>query len=92
MPDRSRVTRRRLLAAGWPAETPTLVVSRAGCADALHSSHALANLADAQALHAGRPTVVTVGVGAQEVGAAVAKPVHAAAASQPLPRKTPAPT
>lgn len=80
--------RRRLLAAGWPAETPTLVVSRAGCADALHSTHALANLADAQALHAGRPTVVTVGVGAQ----AVAKPVHAAAASQPLPRKTPAPT
>ena len=83
--------RRRLLAAGWPASAPTLVVSRAGCADALHSSHTLADLADAQALHAGRPTVVTVGVGAQAVSANVAKPAHAAAASQPLPRKTPAP-
>jgi uroporphyrin-III C-methyltransferase len=83
--------RRRLLAAGWPAETPTLVVSRAGCADALHSSHTLADLADAQAGHAGRPTVVTVGVGAQAIAAPVAKPAHATAASQPRPRKTPAP-
>ncbi|MFN8850546.1 MAG: uroporphyrinogen-III C-methyltransferase [Inhella sp.] len=83
--------RRRLLAAGWPAETPALVVSRAGCADALHSSHALADLADAQALHAGRPTVVTVGVGAQEVGAVVAKPVHAGCGFPTPPQENPRP-
>lgn len=55
---------RRLLDAGWPADTPTSVVSRAGCADALASEHALARLADATALHGGRPTVVVVGAGA----------------------------
>lgn len=56
---------RRLLQAGWAPEAPVLVVSRAGCADALVSEHALADLAPAALLHAGRPTVVTVGVGAQ---------------------------
>jgi uroporphyrin-III C-methyltransferase len=55
---------RRLLAAGWPADTPVSVVSRAGCADALGSEHALSDLAAAALLHKGRPTVVTVGVGA----------------------------
>lgn len=59
---------RRLMQAGWSAEAPTLVVSRAGCADALVSAHALADLAAAGLLHAGRPTVVTVGVGAQAAG------------------------
>jgi uroporphyrin-III C-methyltransferase len=58
---------RRLLAGGWAANTPTLVVSRAGCLDALHSSHALQDLATASLLHKGRPTVVTVGVGARAV-------------------------
>ncbi|MFO1251227.1 MAG: uroporphyrinogen-III C-methyltransferase [Inhella sp.] len=58
---------RRLLAAGWAADTPTLVVSRAGCADALSSSHALQDLPAATLLHSGRPTVVTVGVGARAV-------------------------
>jgi len=55
---------RRLRAAGWPADTPACVVSRAGCADQLVSEHRLDTLAQATVLHAGRPTVVTVGVAA----------------------------
>lgn len=55
---------RALLAAGWPADTPASVVSRAGCTDRLASQHALADLAAAALLHAGRPSVVTVGAGA----------------------------
>ncbi|MBN8505883.1 MAG: uroporphyrinogen-III C-methyltransferase [Burkholderiales bacterium] len=57
----------RLLAAGWAPDTPALVVSRAGCADALTSEHRLDRLADATLLHGGRPTVVTVGVGARAI-------------------------
>lgn len=55
---------RRLIAAGWPAEAPALVVSRAGWSDQLHSEHRVADLAQASLLHSGRPTVVTVGAGA----------------------------
>lgn len=55
---------RRLLASGWPADTSVSVVSRAGWSDQLHSDHVLAQLAAAAMLHAGRPTVVTVGAGA----------------------------
>jgi uroporphyrin-III C-methyltransferase len=55
---------RRLRAAGWADDTPTLVVSRAGCDDAVASEHRLADLAAASVRHAGRPAVVTVGVGA----------------------------
>lgn len=58
---------RRLRAAGWPADTPTCVVSRAGCADQLVSEHRLDALVQATVLHAGRPTVVTVGVAARAV-------------------------
>jgi uroporphyrin-III C-methyltransferase len=61
---------RALLQAGWPADTPVQVVSRAGWPDALASDHALAGLAGAALLHAGRPTVVTVGAGAAPVGPA----------------------
>ena len=61
---------RALLAAGWPADTPTSVVSHAGMVDGVGSSHALADLAEASVLHAGRPTVVTVGAGARPVGGA----------------------
>ncbi|TSE26740.1 Uroporphyrinogen-III C-methyltransferase [Tepidimonas sediminis] len=57
---------RRLRAAGWPAATPVLVVSRAGWPDALHSQHTLATLAQASVWHGGRPTVVVVGAGAAE--------------------------
>ena len=55
---------RKLVEAGWPATTAALVVSRAGWPDELASEHAIATLADATLLHSGRPTVVTVGVGA----------------------------
>ena len=55
---------RRLLAAGWPQGTPVSVVSRAGWPDQLHSDHTVASLAQAAMLHAGRPSVVTVGAGA----------------------------
>jgi uroporphyrin-III C-methyltransferase len=55
---------RRLAKAGWPADTPASVVSRAGWPDQLQSDHHVDALGDATVLHAGRPTVVTVGAGA----------------------------
>jgi uroporphyrin-III C-methyltransferase len=58
---------RRLREAGWPADTPASVVSRAGWPDQLASEHRVDTLAQASVLHAGRPTVVTVGVGAGRV-------------------------
>ena len=59
---------RRLQAAGWPADTPVLVVSRALWPDQIASDHTLHTLCAASALHAGRPTLVTVGAGAALVG------------------------
>ena len=56
---------RALRKAGWPEDTPALVVSRAGWPDAVASEHPVAGLATAAMLHAGRPTVVTVGAGAR---------------------------
>lgn len=64
---------RQLLQAGWAQDTPVCVVSRAGWPDSLCSDHDLANLGQAALLHAGRPSVVTVGVGASAVAAAAAK-------------------
>ncbi|MDB5821216.1 MAG: uroporphyrinogen-III methyltransferase [Rhizobacter sp.] len=61
----------RLLAAGWPAGTPTSVVSRAGWPDQLHSDHTVSTLPSASAIHEGRPTIVTVGAGAAPL------PLHA---------------
>lgn len=61
---------RRLLQAGWAANTPVLVVSRAGWPDQLQSDHRVATLAEAAVLHAGRPTVVTVGAGAAPLASA----------------------
>ena len=58
---------RTLRHAGWPEDTPVCVVSRAGWPDALASSHTLTALGSAAVLHAGRPTVVTVGAGAAEI-------------------------
>jgi uroporphyrin-III C-methyltransferase len=58
---------RRLLNAGWPADAPVCVVSRAGWPDQLASDHALSNLAQAGMLHRGRPTVVTIGAGARAI-------------------------
>jgi uroporphyrin-III C-methyltransferase len=84
---------RGLLDSGWPADTPVSVVSRAGWPDQLHSDHTLQTLPRASLLHAGRPTVVTVGEGARPV---VEKPVAAKQAKAPaadlaLPVKTPSP-
>lgn len=59
---------RRLLAAGWAPQAPVSVVSRAGWQDQLQSDHCVATLGRAAMLHAGRPTVVTVGAGALPVG------------------------
>ena len=59
---------RRLREAGWPRDTAVLVVSRAGWPDQLASDHHVGTLAEAGVLHAGRPTVVTVGVGATALG------------------------
>ena len=59
---------RRLLGAGWAADTPVSVTSRAGWPDELHSDHSVETLPRATVLHAGRPTVVTVGAGAAPVG------------------------
>lgn len=58
---------RRLLCAGWPPSTPVAVVSCAGAADERASDHRVETLPAACVLHAGRPTVVVVGVGAGPV-------------------------
>jgi len=58
---------RRLASAGWPPETPVSVVSKAGCVDQIASDHCVATLGEAALVHAGRPTVVIVGVAAEPV-------------------------
>jgi uroporphyrin-III C-methyltransferase len=58
---------RRLASAGWPEDTPASVVSRAGWPDELASDHTVATLGRAALLHAGRPTVVVLGVGARPI-------------------------
>lgn len=68
---------RRLLAAGWAANTPALVVSRALWPDQIASDHTVATLAAASVLHSARPAVVTVGVGAGALGS------ESATAAQP---------
>jgi uroporphyrin-III C-methyltransferase len=73
---------RKLAEAGWPAATPALVVSRAGWPDELASEHDVATLGDATVLHSGRPTVVTVGVGAARIANA-GHPAPGAVASVP---------
>jgi uroporphyrin-III C-methyltransferase len=55
---------RRLILQGWPADTPAMVVSRAGWPDQLHTAHSLCCLGQAALLHGGRPAVVTIGAGA----------------------------
>jgi uroporphyrin-III C-methyltransferase len=72
---------RRLLGAGWPEDSPVAVASRAGCADGIVSHYRLGALAAAALLHAGRPTVVTVGVGAMPLQGASAKTALVASTS-----------
>ena len=74
---------RRLLSAGWAADTPVSVVSRAGWPDQLHSDHSVADLGRASMLHAGRPTVVTVGAGAAPLARSSADSRAAVAAGIP---------
>ena len=79
---------RRLREAGWPDDTPASVVSRAGWPDQLASDHRVATLAQASVLHAGRPTVVIVGVGAAALPRAPrrgASKATVAAAPEPVP-------
>jgi uroporphyrin-III C-methyltransferase len=76
---------RRLARAGWPAHTPALAVSRAGWPDELASDHTIATLGGAALLHAGRPTVVTVGVGAMPVVPTVPAAARAARAAGAVP-------
>jgi uroporphyrin-III C-methyltransferase len=82
---------RRLLAAGWPADTPVAVVSRAGWADQHGSDHRVDTLAEACVLHGGRPTVVIVGVGAARLDAGTAPHAldHAATSTVDLPAINP---
>ncbi len=72
---------RRLQQAGWRADTPVLVTSHAGLPEAIVTEHTVATLAGGSVLHAGRPAVVTVGVGAAAVEAAPAR----ANAAEPVP-------
>jgi uroporphyrin-III C-methyltransferase len=81
----------RLRAAGWSPDAPTLVVSRAGCADALSSEHPLQRLADAALLHQGRPTVVTVGAGAKALTLVTPAPPTTQANPKPLLESAPLP-
>ncbi len=74
---------RTLRAAGWEAATPVCVVSRAGWPDAIVGEHTVATLGEAVLLHAGRPTVVTVGCGAVRVAADRASPDDAESGSAP---------
>lgn len=64
----------RLRQAGWPEATPVSVTSRAGWPDQHSSDHTVGTLAEAEEGHAGRPTVVVVGVGALPVGASDPQP------------------
>ncbi|HEX4509661.1 MAG TPA: uroporphyrinogen-III C-methyltransferase [Burkholderiaceae bacterium] len=75
---------RRLLGAGWPTDTPVVVVSRAGWPDRLESDHRIDTLPQACVLHAGRPAVVIVGVGAAAID------VHAAPRQPRSAQATPA--
>jgi uroporphyrin-III C-methyltransferase len=66
---------RALRHAGWAADAPVCVVSRAGWPDSLASSHQVADLGSAAVLHAGRPTVVTVGAGAMAIATSACRRV-----------------
>ncbi|MDQ5897046.1 MAG: uroporphyrin-III C-methyltransferase [Pseudomonadota bacterium] len=57
----------RLAEVGWPQDTPVVAISRAGWPDERFSRHTVGTLAEADALHHGRPTLVTVGAGARPV-------------------------
>ncbi|GAA0745822.1 uroporphyrinogen-III C-methyltransferase [Ideonella azotifigens] len=74
---------RRLQDAGWAGDTPVNVVSRAGWPDQLMSDHCVSTLPAACVMHAGRPAVVTVGVGAAPVCRLLAAPTATAVEGHP---------
>ena len=82
----------KLLDAGWPADTPVCVVSRAGWPDRLISSHSVATLADAGPLHADRPAVVTVGAGGAALTPSAADTPNADRSTDSSPDSSPAAT
>ena len=75
---------RKLIEAGWSAETPVCVTSNAGAANALSSDHTVSTLASASMLHRGRPTVVAVGAGATKLGQAPSKTTGTRALAVPI--------
>ena len=75
---------RQLVAATWPADAPVSVVSRAGWPDAMHSDHTVRTLAEASVLHAGRPTIVTVGAGARSLSSPLQMASSGASPGEPL--------
>ena len=75
---------RQLVAATWPADAPVSVVSRAGWPDAMHSDHTVRTLAEASVLHAGRPTIVTVGAGARALSSPLQMAPSGALPGKPL--------
>ncbi len=83
---------RRLLHDGWPADAPCSVVSRAGWPDALLSDHPVAQLAQAALLHAGRPTVVTIGAGALALKSVSPAPTRASSSEAGTSGRRPHPT
>jgi uroporphyrin-III C-methyltransferase len=80
---------RRLQAAGWSIDTPVLVTSRAGWPDQIASDHRVATLAEAALLHSGRPTVVTVGVGATAIGSIGGEGTSSRKIAAPVPSAEP---
>lgn len=78
----------KLTEAGWPLDTPACVVSRAGWPDRRISSHTVATLHEAAAVHADRPAVVSVGAGA---AALAPTPAHADADARHAPPESPDP-
>jgi uroporphyrin-III C-methyltransferase len=66
--------RQRLRNSGWSADTPVSVVSSIGWPEQTATDHRLDELADAHAVHGGKPTLVIVGVGATPVVPAGAPP------------------
>jgi uroporphyrin-III C-methyltransferase len=80
--------RSRLLADGWPATTPVIVVSHVGWPDQVVSDHVLRDMSCASSRHAGGPTLVIVGTGATAVdlgGAGAPIDGHPSGAAGPAP-------
>jgi uroporphyrin-III C-methyltransferase len=56
-----------LKSAGWSSDTPVRLVSNAGSAKPIISAGTVSDLANLAQLHAGKPTITMIGVGAQAI-------------------------